>query len=388
MLQPGKPSVPCQTSCSYDEVVRRLARLEAGAAMGVVFSAMFALGVVLIERAAVRGVDLDPDCVLNGQLERVFWFPPAEWGAMLSLSTIAELPRELVTLAVVYALAVAAVGVFYKELRLVCFDPALASSLGLPADAVRIALLAGVAAAVVASFEVVGSILVIAMLVCPPAAARMLTDRLGPQILVSQVVALATGVTGYTLAAHGPRWIGVGESINAAGMMAVVGGAAMAGAILLAPKHGVLARARRRRRVVLDTAAEDLLADLYRAGEPGHPIASGPPPTAGDAVLSAALARREITLDTTGAPRLTDRGRERAERLVRAHRLWESYLVWRAGLRPDHVHDRAMELEHITDEELARRVASEAPARTDPHGKPIPPSTAEAERSPFSGPSG
>jgi manganese/zinc/iron transport system permease protein len=238
------------------EVIRKLARLDAGAAMGVVFSILFALGVLLIEQAAARGVDLDPDCVLNGQLERIFWFPPRELSGW-SIAILAELPREIWTLAILAALAGGFIALFFKELRLAAFDPALAQTVGVNPRLVNGAFMVLVAAAVVASFEAVGSILVIAMLVCPPAAARLLTDRLAAQIWLSLVFSVLIGAGGYTAAALVPEWLGVYRAdagsggggpvpltLNAAGMMTLVGGFLLALTMLLAPRYGVFARRR------------------------------------------------------------------------------------------------------------------------------------------------
>ena len=100
------------------ELVRRLGRMEAGAAMGVVFSLLFALGVLLIEQAAARNIDLDADCLLHGQLESIFWYPPETWAQFLSLSTIALLPSEVITSICVFALCVLFVLALYKELKI------------------------------------------------------------------------------------------------------------------------------------------------------------------------------------------------------------------------------------------------------------------------------
>lgn len=347
------------------ELVRRAARLESGAAMGVVFASMFALGVLLIEQAGARGVDLDPDCVLTGQLERVFWLPPAGV-ELFSRAGLEHLPRELLTLAAATALATALIALFYKELRLVCFDPALATSLGIPAGRFGMGIVLVVALAVVVSFEAVGSILVVAMLVTPAAIARLLTDRFRTQLLLSALVAAAAGILGYLLAARAPSLIDV-RSVSAAGMIALVGGVILAAAVILSPTQGLLARARRARTLRSTIAREDLLAMLYRLEETSTQAAI----TALDPrALAHAVARGEVTLAAT-RPALSPKGRQRAQELVRAHRLWESFLVSKAGLRPDHVHDRAMELEHLT--ELNTAVESTEPIAQDPHGKPIPP---------------
>ncbi|WP_207455878.1 metal ABC transporter permease [Azospirillum sp. SYSU D00513] len=231
------------------EAVRRLGRLESGAAMGVVFTVMFAAGVVLIERAAASGVDLDADCVLYGQLETILWLEPTGWGSLLDPAALAGLPREVMTLGFVLALCAGLVLLFYKELKITTFDPALASTLGIPAGAFHYGVVLLVAATAIAAFEAVGSILVIAMLICPAAAARMLTDRFAAQLALSVLLGVLAAVLGYGGAAFLPLWLGAEHSLNAAGMIAVASGLILALAVLFGPRHGLVGRRRGLRRV-------------------------------------------------------------------------------------------------------------------------------------------
>jgi manganese/zinc/iron transport system permease protein len=224
------------------ELVRRLGRLESGAAMGVVFSVFFAAGVLLIEQAAAHAVDLDAECVLYGQLEDILWLAPASWASLLEPAVWADLPREVVTLASVTLICAVAVAAFYKELKITSFDPDLATTLGIPAGLFNVGLMLLVGMVAVAAFEAVGSILVIAMFICPAAAARLLTDRLSVQVWLSVLIAALCAVGGYLLAAFGPFWVGGDSSLAASGMIAVMTGIALAASILLAPRHGVLAR--------------------------------------------------------------------------------------------------------------------------------------------------
>lgn len=360
--------------------VRRVGRVESGAAMGVVFSIMFALGVLLIEKAAARQVDLDPDCVLYGMLETLFWFPPQDT-ASWSLATLGELPRQVRTLAVATLIITGLVMLFWKELKVASFDPGLASALGIRAGVVDAALMTLVAAATVAAFEAVGSILVIAMLVCPAAAARMLTDRFGRHVALSSALGAAVGVAGYVLGAWGPQWIWLDGSVSVAGMIAVCGGAVLGIAIVASPRHGVVAAGLRRLSLASRIAGEDALGLLYRAEESGRAgldegevrrwLGRGVAARLG---MRRALLSRWITRDD-GVLRLTDIGRAEARSIVRSHRLWESYLVREASLRPDHVHDTAMRLEHARAaiDSSTRLSPDAAGAAQDPHERPIPP---------------
>jgi len=237
------------------DLLHKLGRLEYGASMGVVFTIMFALGVVLMEQAAASSVHLDADCVLYGQLEDVLWLAPTGWSSLTEAAVWADLPHEVQVLAAVTAISGLFVGLFYKELKVSSFDPALASAMGIPAGLFHLALLLLVAIAAVAAFEAVGSILVIAMLIAPAATARMLTDRLGAQLGLSLAVAVIAGAGGYVLAAFGPFAVGLDTSLNAAGMIAVVCGLLLTLAIVFGPRHGLLGRRRRRRRLAAASAA-------------------------------------------------------------------------------------------------------------------------------------
>ncbi|MGD9785398.1 MAG: metal ABC transporter permease [Hyphomicrobiaceae bacterium] len=236
------------------ELVRRYGRMDQGTAMGVVFSIMFALGVVLIEQAATRNVDLDAECVLYGQLEDVLWLAPTSLSSLADWSVWAQMPREVTTLfgaLVVTSLAVAA---FWKELKLASFDPALASALGFRAGIIDLGLMVLVGVVAVAAFEAVGSILVIAMFICPAATARLLTDRLSHQVALSLVFAAVAAIGGYVLAAFGPIWVGLASAVAASGMIAVTSGLILATAVVFAPRHGLLKRRRVARSATADPA--------------------------------------------------------------------------------------------------------------------------------------
>lgn len=354
------------------EGVKRIGRVEPGAAMGVVFSVHFALGVLLIEQVSARGVDLDPECVLHGDLETLSWFAPREWDQFLTLHTLTILPRQVVTLLAMAVVAVAFVLVFFKELRIAAFDPELATTQGFHAGFLHFLLMVFVAAATVAAFEAVGSILVVAMLICPAATARLLTDRLQTQLVCSIVFAVAAAGLGYVGANVVPAALGAEWSLRTAGMMTVVAGVLLVVVMLVSPRHGVVARRVRLRRMAGTIAMEDILAALYRTRED---LRATPTEAQLLSLLPGRAVERGLAL---GAARsflrrgervvLTEAGEVAASDLVRRHRLWESYLVSEAGVAPDHVHPTAERLEHLP---VRPEPDSGAPA-TDPHGKRIP----------------
>ncbi len=334
------------------------AGVSSDASLGVVFTALFALGVVLIS-VFLGNVHIDLHCIAFSMLELTPLFT-TEWLGI-------PVPQALGPLLVLLTFVVVVIGVFWKELKLASFDPGLAKTLGLPVMILHYALVALTAGSTVAAFESFGSILVLGMFVVPPATARLLTDRLASMLIVSSAFAVSACVIGYALAS--PAVLGC----SASGMIVVAAGGQFALALLFAPRHGALAHVVRRLRLTKRMAEEEILASLYRAEEnPRHP-ATPRDHAFSPTVLAIAhwnLRRKKLTADG----KLTDLGRKSAQSIVRAHRLWEAYLEKNFGLPLDHLHASATEIEHYLGPELQARLAEElAGPHQDPHGRAIPP---------------
>jgi manganese/zinc/iron transport system permease protein len=206
------------------EVILRLGRIEPGAAMGVVFTALFAGGVLLLEQSDTSGVHLDVDHALMGNLETLIWLRASGWHSVIDPVALAHLPPELVLMVI-----------FWRPLKLATFDEGFARAIGLPVSAIGLALVIAAAVAAVAAFDAVGSIIVIAMFICPPAAARLLTNALAAQVWISVGIAAGSAVLGYVLAGYGPIWMGFEHSVSAAGMIATVSGLSLALACIWGP---------------------------------------------------------------------------------------------------------------------------------------------------------
>ncbi|MCI0455889.1 MAG: metal ABC transporter permease [Gemmataceae bacterium] len=346
------------------QTVHRFANVPEDASLGVVFTSLFAVGVILLNRVA-HGTDLDPDCVLYGRFELTVIRTEPLMG--LALPTVVQ------TLLPTLGLALLFIVLLWKELKAASFDPALATAMGLSAAVVHYLLMGMVAAVTVASFEAVGSILVVAMLIVPAATAQLLTDRLGRMLLLSAGVAVVSAVGGYVLASEA-----VFDSQMSA-MMGVVAGGQFVLAVLLAPRYGVLSKVVRNARLAVRIAAEDILAALYR-GEEARARGETPIPpaiTGWTRRLARWVLRRQgqVEMGPGGELRLTEPGRRRAESLVRSHRLWEAYLGENFELPLDHLHEAAERMEHFVGPELQKELEEELHAPViDPHGKPIPPS--------------
>ncbi|MGR3702389.1 MAG: metal ABC transporter permease [Paracoccaceae bacterium] len=222
-------------SVALIEAVRRTARIEAGAAMGVIFTTLFAAGVLLLEQSDTSGVHLDVEHALYGNLESLIWLDATGWASLFDPVALAGLPQELPRMAVALLIVGLAIGLMWRPLAIATFDEGFAATLGLPVRAIGLALVMLAALAAVAAFDAVGSIIVIAMFICPPAAARMMTDRLAAQVAWSVGFAILSATLGYVLAGYGPLWLGFANSVSAAGMIATVSGLILGLAMLLGP---------------------------------------------------------------------------------------------------------------------------------------------------------
>lgn len=219
------------------EAIKRLGRIEPGAAMGVTFTTMFAAGVLLLEQSDTSNVHLDVEHALMGNLESLIWFRADGWHSLLDPVALSHLPDEFPRIAVVCAAVIALTLAMWRWLKIATFDEGFAQSLGIPTALLSFGLVVTAAIAAVAAFDAVGSIIVIAMFICPPAAARLMTDRLTTQVWWSVAFATLSAVLGYVLAGYGPLWLGFDSAVSAAGMIATVSGLILALACLFGPRR-------------------------------------------------------------------------------------------------------------------------------------------------------
>ena len=337
------------------QALRAAGGVAEDAGSGVVFTTMFALGVALVT-AAGRGVHLDAACILAGDLT----FVPFD---TIDLAGI-PVPRAFIGAALVLCLLVAAAWATWKLQVFTAFDAEAARAAGLPVAAVTGGLLAATALATVASFQAVGAILVVALLVVPAAAAELLVRRLHHVAFVAMLLAIVGACLGY-LAAW--RW-----SVNEAGAIAVVLGLEYLAAAFLAPEDGIVARALATAGFHWRVACEDVLAALWRGEESG---VAAPPPTTLRGRAAGLWLRAAGDIERTAAGwRLTPRGRRDAEMVVRSHRLWEAWLGRHVELPTDHLHPPAEWVEHHLGAAVRQRIEAELGAvSSDPHGSEIPP---------------
>lgn len=227
-------------SAGLIEAIRRATGADPGAAMGVTFTAMFAAGVLLLETSGASAVHLDVEHALYGNLESLIWLDATDWSSLADPTALATLPPELFLLAVIATAILVALALLWRPLTIATFDEGFAATAGIPTRTLSAALTGLTALAAVAAFSAVGSILTIAMLTCPPATARLLTDSLPRQLALSLAAAAAAATLGTLASAYLPPALGLSFTVSAAGSIAVTSGLLLALAAAFGPRRAPL----------------------------------------------------------------------------------------------------------------------------------------------------
>ena len=368
------------------ELIRRYGQVEESAAIGVVYTSLFAIGLILIDKAGDK-IDLDPSCVLYGGLETVT--------LRMVETPFGAIPPVVITLSVVCVVNFICIAVFFKQWQISTFDPLLAQAQGVSPSLFHYVLASLVAVTCIASMEAVGNILVVAMLVVPSATAFLLCKRLHTMIILSVVIGTASAVLGHLLARAVPFGFGF-KSVNSAAMMAVTSGLFLIFAVIASPKAGMLVRWIEQRSVARKILGEDILALLYRrsertmaksvASESNLATVDRQQLVSNDIALQLKIALRRVNRVVSELVRagwvstsqtslsLTDNGHRVAQNLIRSHRLWEQYLSVEVSASDARLHAQAESLEHFTSSSMRDKLDAETGQSTlDPHGRSIPP---------------
>lgn len=206
-------------------------RLMHDTSMGIVFTTLFAIGVIIISLFASQ-VDLDQDCILYGEIAYVPWdrwiFAGLDMG-----------PRPVWILGLVFAINLIFVISCFKELQLYSFDRELAVSMGIPMGLIHYGLMGSVSFSTIAAFESVGAILVVALIIVPPATAYLLTTELRRMLMLSVAIGMLSALTGYGMA--------VLLNVSISGSIAVMTGIFFMLAFFLSPQDGLIVRWLRRK---------------------------------------------------------------------------------------------------------------------------------------------
>jgi manganese/zinc/iron transport system permease protein len=237
------------------EALHATRRVKEDAAIALVFPALFSIAVLLIARHA-GDVHLDVDAVLLGEIA----FAPLR---RLAWNGLDLGPRSLWVMGVILLLNAAFLAIVYKEMKLTTFDAGLAAALGFSPVLLQYAFMSVVSVTAVGAFDAVGSILVVALMIAPPATARLLTPRLPLLLLLSALIATASALLGF----HVALWL----DASIAGCMAVATGVLFFLALLLAPGRGAVARILLRHRQKVEFAG--LMLTIHLLNHEGTPRA-------------------------------------------------------------------------------------------------------------------
>ncbi len=235
-------------------VIERTQLVKADAAIGLVFPVLFSIAVILISVYA-GNVHLDTDAVLVGEIA----FAPFD---RLIIFGYDMGPRGLWVMSGTLLLNLIFILLFYKELKLTSFDAGLAAALGFTPVVLHYALMSLVSITVVTAFDIVGSMLVVALMIAPAATASLITDNLKWMIFVSLGIGALSAVSGY--------WLARTLDASIAGTMASMSGVYFIIALLFTPRRGWVAAARRRKIQRQEFAITMLTAHLVNHEQSPH----------------------------------------------------------------------------------------------------------------------
>jgi ABC-type Mn2+/Zn2+ transport system permease subunit/Mn-dependent DtxR family transcriptional regulator len=333
-------------------LIQRNVKAKEDAAIGIVFTFMFALGVMGISFISRKeGVHIDMKDFL--------------FGNVLGVANQDLLLTSLITLYIIACLVI-----FYRYFLITTFQSVIAETMGISSSTIHYFLMLLLSFAVVASLQSVGVILVVAMLIIPASCAYLLTDRLDRMLVISGFIGLVSTISGLLLAIKLETTPGPAMTIVATFFYFL--------SIFFAPKKGLvikyLIRSKKQRKIWMEDVLKQMLKlsesenlSLQTLSDAGY-IKSGKL----NSVLRK-LSRKDLV---NNGPTLTlsVEGEKYATRLVRAHRLWETYLVEKLGLTADQIHEQAEKYEHILTDEFLEKVDRRLGfPDIDPHGSPIPP---------------
>lgn len=332
--------------------IQRNVKTQEDAAIGIVFTSMFAAGVMGISwLTRQEGVHLDLKDFLFGNVLGI-----SNQDIWLTLSVM------VFTLICVVA--------FYRFFFITTFESVVASTIGISVSTMHYFLMLLLSFAVVASLQSVGVILVVAMLITPASTAYLLTSRLNVMVVLAGLTGLLSTTLGLVIAIVWETTPGPAMTITATGLYLL--------AVLFSPSRGLVSRYVKRRKKRRNILQEDILKQAVRLHEL-HLLSLkniGEKLGVKESVLMPtvkSLGRLGYLKLENGRISLTDQGIERGYSLIRAHRLWETYLVKEMGLSEDQIHENAEKYEHILTESLVEEVASSlGNPHLDPHGSPIP----------------
>ncbi|MBW3545852.1 MAG: metal ABC transporter permease [Bacteroidetes bacterium] len=342
---------------TLDYITRR-SKIKEDTATGIVLSVFFGIGIFLLTMVQNSG-----NAAQSGLNNFLF-------GKAASL-----LPEDVMVFGAIAIILIITVLAFYKELKIITFDPAFASSAGIPLKRLELLLTTLTVLAVVVGIQAVGVVLMAAMLITPAAAARFWTSRLELMLLLAATFGVISGFTG--------TWISLlAPAMPTGPWMVVVLSTIALFSFFMAPGKGILQRLMQQRKFQQKIRDENLLKSMYSLDEHYErerlvfqPSLLAPKSYTPKQLkpLIRRLRRQGYLVKNQDGYSLSTAGWRRGQRVVKLHRLWEVYLTQYMHLASDHVHDDAESIEHILTPELEALLEQKLDyPETDPHQSKIP----------------
>lgn len=322
------------------------------AAIGIVFSAMFAIGVIGISwLSRQEGVHIDLKDFL--------------FGNVLGIAMEDLMLNGVITLFVVGSLAI-----LYRYLLMSTFQPKVATSMGISVNTLHYFLMLLLSLVVVSALQSVGVILVVAMLIIPASTANLLTNRLNRMLWIAGTIGVLSAVFGLVISIILETTPGPVMTLFATTLYLL--------AVLFSPQKGIIVSRYRKYLRLRKIYDEDVLKAVVKLSEQKDLNISAIAKKIDSyaAKVKSALDRlsKEGFISQEGEQiEVLRKGSEYAYQMIRKHRLWETYLVEKMGMQSDQIHDEAEKLEHVLPEAFIDELeASLGFPKMDPHGSPIP----------------
>lgn len=331
--------------------VNRNSKIKEDTSIGIIFTGAFALGILLVSQ--LKQVHIDLSSYL--------------FGDVLGVSS-GDITLSLIIMVVI----ILCILLFYKQLLLTSFDPTMAMTIGISTTLVHYMLMTLLSMSIVAGLQSVGVILIIAMLITPPATAYLLSDNLKKILVLSSLLGMLSAVIGLYLSYHFNFASGASIVLVAVTLFML--------AFLFSPKEGVATKLIKRRGASKLVLIEDVIKLSYKFAKDSNKtvlvdkIANelGISNSKVESAIKTLLNKGLMTSDN-GSYTLTEDGLKYATRLVRTHRLWETYVIKENVMDAGDIHPEAEKVEHVLTEDFVDELDEELGfPEKDPHGSDIP----------------
>lgn len=323
--------------------------------LGITAVTFFSLGVILI--SFVPSVDIDPNCVLFGTME------------FLSFETLplfgSQIPQGFLQALVVCLIVCGVIATYYRELMMYSFDETYSKLQGVKNIFIEALLVSMISLVSITSFHIAGTVLVLVQMVTLPLIARLCAYRVSTMLMIILFSAGLSSFLGSLTSDH--------LNLSSAPIVSGVSLMLVIFVLFLSPQQGILSRFIKSQWIKILIARDDVLSKLYRDMELGarhYSLKNSQWIFFGKLV---GISQGYLKRDPAGVLNLSVIGKQRAEMLIRSHRLWELYLHDELNQEKDHVHASSDRAEHFISKDVSTSLTETYDASTkDPHGREIP----------------